>query len=204
LDAVDRMFELAASGKEKKRANQIQPRCKPVKPRLATAVSRLLCRITKANSKAADQIAKIYDGVQHQLYLLLGATLSPSSSPASISFIPIAKIFARLELLSGQRSELAQKLIHTQESTLRHISRELHDEFGQVLTAIGVMLGRAGKQVPADAPVHADLQEVREIAQSTLNIFAASRRLFTPCCWTKLASKALSIGIFRPWNANSA
>src|ERR1043166_3854886 len=50
------------------------------------------------------------------------------------------KIFARIELLSAQRSELAQKLIHAQESTLRHISRELHDEFGQVLTAIGVLL----------------------------------------------------------------
>ena len=31
------------------------------------------------------------------------------------------------------------------------------------------MLGRAGKQVPADSPLRADLQEVREIAQSTLN-----------------------------------
>ncbi|PYT98745.1 MAG: sensor histidine kinase, partial [Acidobacteria bacterium] len=59
--------------------------------------------------------------------------------------------------------------IHTQESTLRHISRELHDEFGQVLTAIGVLLGRAGKQVPEAYPLHNDLKEVREIAQSTLN-----------------------------------
>jgi signal transduction histidine kinase len=60
-------------------------------------------------------------------------------------------------------------LISTQESTLRHISRELHDEFGQVLTAIGSLLGRLGNQVPENSPVRADLQEVREIAQSTLN-----------------------------------
>src|SRR5262249_33648450 len=38
-----------------------------------------------------------------------------------------------------------------------------------VLTAIGSLLGRLGNQVPADSPVRADLQEVREIAQSTLN-----------------------------------
>src|SRR5262249_44916772 len=64
---------------------------------------------------------------------------------------------------------LAQKLISTQESTLRHISRELHDEFGQVLTAIGSMLQRVGKQIPEGAPLRQDLQEVQEIGQSTLN-----------------------------------
>jgi signal transduction histidine kinase len=64
---------------------------------------------------------------------------------------------------------LAQKLISTQESTLRHISRELHDEFGQVLTAIGSLLRRADRDVPADSQLHGDLQEVREIAQNTLN-----------------------------------
>src|SRR2546430_1786447 len=71
--------------------------------------------------------------------------------------------------ISEQRSDLAQKLISSQESTLRHISRELHDEFGQVLTAIGSMLGRAGKHAPDGSPLREDLKEVQEIAQSTLN-----------------------------------
>ena len=71
--------------------------------------------------------------------------------------------------MSAQRSELAQKLIATQESTLRHISRELHDEFGQVLTAIGAMLSRAGKSAPEGSALREDLQEVREVAQATLN-----------------------------------
>src|SRR4029077_14799364 len=70
---------------------------------------------------------------------------------------------------SEQRSDLAQKLISTQESTLRHISRELHDEFGQVLTAIGSMLRRAGNHTPENSPLRKDLQEVQEIAQTTLN-----------------------------------
>ena len=70
--------------------------------------------------------------------------------------------------LSDRRSELAQKLIATQESTLRYISRELHDEFGQILTAIGSMLGRAGAHAPEGSSLRADLQEVREITQNTL------------------------------------
>ncbi len=79
------------------------------------------------------------------------------------------QLFAQLAALSAQRSELAQKLISTQESTLRHISRELHDEFGQILTAVGAMLSRAGNQVPEGSPLRAELREVAEIAQTTLD-----------------------------------
>jgi signal transduction histidine kinase len=167
--AVDRMFDLASSGKEKEARDQIQFTLQARQAALSTAVSRLLVQNNEGEEQAADQIAKIYDGVQRQLYLLLGATLVAIVLTSLYLIFANRKIFARLELLSAQRSELAQKLIHTQESTLRHISRELHDEFGQVLTAIGVLLGRAGKQVPEAAPLHTDLREVREIAQSTLN-----------------------------------
>jgi signal transduction histidine kinase len=52
---------------------------------------------------------------------------------------------------------------------LRYISRELHDEFGQILTAMGSMLGRAGNHVPAESPLRPELLEVREIAQSALD-----------------------------------
>lgn len=168
-NAVDRMFELAASGKEKEARDQIQLTLQARQAALNTAVSRLLVQNNEGEEQAADQIAKIYDGVQRQLYLLLGATLVAIVLTSLYLIFSNRKIFARLELLSAQRSELAQKLIHTQESTLHHISRELHDEFGQVLTAIGVLLGRADKQLPQSSPLHTDLAEVREIAQSTLN-----------------------------------
>lgn len=177
-DAVDRMFELANSGKEKEARDQIQLTLQARQAALSTAVSRLLVQNNEGEEQAGDQIAKIYDGVQRQLYLLLGATLVAIVLTSLYLIYSNRQIFARLELLSDQRSELAQKLIHTQESTLRHISRELHDEFGQVLTAIGVMLARTDKQLPGASPLHADLQEVREIAQCTLdNIRSLSQAL---------------------------
>jgi signal transduction histidine kinase len=56
-----------------------------------------------------------------------------------------------------------------QEDTFRSISRELHDEFGQILTAIGAMLARAQRRTPAEAGADkADLREIQEVAQSTL------------------------------------
>jgi signal transduction histidine kinase len=78
-------------------------------------------------------------------------------------------LFRQLAALSEQRSELAQKLIATQESTLRHISRELHDEFGQILTAVGAMLTRAEKHAPENSEQRAELHEVCEITQSALD-----------------------------------
>ncbi|HSB75211.1 MAG TPA: sensor histidine kinase, partial [Terriglobales bacterium] len=78
------------------------------------------------------------------------------------------RLFAHLAALSEQRSELAQKLISMQESTLREVSRELHDEFGQILTAVGAMLERAKKHAPESSPLRAELREVSQVAQSTL------------------------------------
>jgi signal transduction histidine kinase len=168
-DAVDRMFALARDGKEKEAREQIRLSLQARQAALSTAVSRLLVENNEGEQQAALQIAQIYDRVQRQAYLFLGATLIAIVFTSLYLIRSNRAIFAQLATLSEQRSELAQKLISSQESTLRHISRELHDEFGQVLTAIGSLLGRLGNQVPEGSSLGSDLHEVREIAQSTLN-----------------------------------
>ena len=168
-DAMNRMFSLASADEEAEAREQIRLTLQPRQQALSTAVSRLLVENNEGEEQAAARIEHIYDSVQRQLYLFLAATLIAIVLTSLYLIRANRQIFARLAELSEQRSDLAQKLISTQESTLRHISRELHDEFGQVLTAIGAMLGRAGNQAPEGSPLRADLQEVREIAQSTLN-----------------------------------
>jgi signal transduction histidine kinase len=168
-DAVDRMFALARDGKENEAREQIRLSLQAREAALSTAVSRLLVENNEGEQQAAVQIAQIYDGVQRQVYLFLAATLIAIVFTSLYLIRANRAIFAKLAALSEQRSDLAQKLISTQESTLRHISRELHDEFGQVLTAIGSLLGRVEKREPEGSPLREDLQEVREIAQSTLN-----------------------------------
>ena len=168
-DAVDRMFALAREGKEKEAREQIRMSLQARQAALSTAVSRLLVENNEGEQQAALQIEQIYDRVQRQAYLFLAATLIAIVFTSLYLIRSNRAIFARLATLSEQRSELAQKLISSQESTLRHISRELHDEFGQVLTAIGSLLGRLGNQAPEGSALGADLREVREIAQYTLN-----------------------------------
>jgi signal transduction histidine kinase len=177
-DAVNRMFTLAQNGKDAEAREQIRLSLQARQQALSTALSRLLVGNNEGEEQAAARIAQIYDGVQHQLYIFLAATLIAIVLTSLYLIRSNRQIFARLAELSEQRSDLAQKLIATQESTLRHISRELHDEFGQVLTAIGSMLGRAGKHAPEGSPLREDLKEVQEIAQSTLdNIRTLSQAL---------------------------
>ncbi|HXN21795.1 MAG TPA: ATP-binding protein [Candidatus Dormibacteraeota bacterium] len=168
-DAANRMFGLAQNGQEAEAREQIRLSLQARQQALSTAVSRLLVENNEGEKQAATRIAQIYDGVQRQLYIFLAATLITIVLTSLYLIRSNRQIFAHMAELSEQQSDLAQKLISTQESTLRHISRELHDEFGQVLTAIGSVLGRAGKQAPEGSPLRKDLQEVQEIAQSTLN-----------------------------------
>jgi len=167
-DACSRMFSLAQTD-EKAAREQIRDTLQPRQAALTSAISRLLVQNNEAEEQAASRIASIYNRVQRQLYFFLAAILLAIVLTSLYLIRSNLRLFAHVEELSSQRSDLAQKLISTQEATLRHISRELHDEFGQVLTAIGSLMKRTGKHVPEDSPLHEDLQEVREIAQSTLN-----------------------------------
>ena len=167
-DAVDRVFALAREGKQKEAREQIQLSLQERQAALSTAVARLLVQNSENEEQAGQRIVQIYDRVQRQVYVFLIATLL-AILLTSLSLIRWnRRLFARMAELSERRSELAQKLIATQESTLRYISRELHDEFGQILTAIGSMLGRAGTHAPEGSSLRADLYEVRQIVQTAL------------------------------------
>ena len=167
-DAVDRVFALASQGKAAEAREQIQLSLQERQAALSTAVARFLVQNTENEEQATQRIVQIYDRVQRQVYVFLAATLL-AILLSSLSIIRWnRRLFAQLAEISERRSELAQKLIATQESTLSHISRELHDEFGQVLTAVGSMLRRAGTHAPEGSSLRADLQEVLQIVQSTL------------------------------------
>ncbi len=167
-DAVDRVFSLARDGKEKEAREQIQLSLQERQAALSTAVARLLVQNSENEEQAGQRIVQIYDRVRTQVYVFLAATLLAIILNGLSLIRWNRQLFARMAEISERRSELAQKLISTQESTLRYISRELHDEFGQILTAIGSMLRRAGTHAPEGSSLRADLQEVLQTVQTTL------------------------------------
>lgn len=168
-DAADRIFDLARAGREDEARLQIRVSLQSRQAALSSAVARLLVQNNASEEQTAQRVQDIYADVLRQVYWFLAATLAAIAATGLFLIRSNRRLFAQLATVSDDRRELAQKLIAARESTLREISRELHDEFGQVLTAIGSMLGRAGRQAPESSPLRADLREIGEIAQAALD-----------------------------------
>jgi signal transduction histidine kinase len=168
-DAVDHMFATARAGSDADARSEIRLTLQARLASLNTAVSRLLVQNNESEEMTARRVTDIYDRVQRQVYSFLGATLGAIVITSAYIIRSNRRLFGELASLSQQRHELAQKLIATREATLRHISLELHDEVGQMLTAMGLMLARAGRQAPEGSPLKAELRELGESAQTMLD-----------------------------------
>ena len=168
-DAVDRTFAVAAAGQADEARTQVRMSLQARQASLTTVVARLLVENNENEEVAAARVQAIYDQVERQAYWFLAATLVAIAATSFYVIRANRRLFGELLAQSDGRRELAQQLIATRESTLRHLSRELHDEFGQVLTAMGSMIGRAERQTADGSTIRAELREIAEIAESTLN-----------------------------------
>jgi len=70
-------------------------------------------------------------------------------------------MLARLE---HERRESARQALSVQEGERQRVARELHDEVGQVFTAIMLQIESAAAHAPAD--LHDELEELRETART--------------------------------------
>jgi signal transduction histidine kinase len=169
-DSLDRVFEIAANGHADDARVQIRNSLQARQAGLSTDVARLLVANNQSEEAAAMRTQELYAGAERNVYVFLAAMLIVIVVTGLYLAQYVRRLFGQVEDLAEQRRELAQQLITSQESTFRSISRELHDEFGQILTAIGAMLQRADRRATREgiAPTE-DLREVRGIVQSTLD-----------------------------------
>ncbi|MBP7692832.1 MAG: GAF domain-containing protein [Anaerolineales bacterium] len=78
-----------------------------------------------------------------------------------------ARLFAEVSLSRERLQALSRRLVEVQEAERRHIARELHDEVGQVLTAVKINLQTLRRQ-PALAPSVPRLDETIDTVQRAL------------------------------------
>jgi len=148
---------------------------------LAARVSHLLERNNEAERRADQKVASIYEGVERDLYAFLAATIVAIVLTSLYLIYSNRRTFDRMESLSRQRRILAARLITVQEEVLRSVSRELHDEFGQILTAVGAMLTRAEKKgLPPDSLFRTEVSEVREITHNALEKVRSLSQMLHP------------------------
>jgi signal transduction histidine kinase len=167
-DALDRTFAVAREGQEAEARTLIRLSLQARQEALGTAVARLLVQNNETDQLAAARIHDVYSGVERNAYIFVAAMLVLILLTSLYLVNYNRRLFQEVALLSARRSELAQQLIAMQENTFRSISRDLHDDFGQILTAIGTMLQRATRRLPESDSLRTDLREVQEIVQSTL------------------------------------
>lgn len=156
-EALDRIFALP----EAEARTQIRLSLQARQAALNGAVARLLVQNNESEQAAAARTRQLYEGVERNVYVFLAGMMVVIVLTSLYLVNSTRRLFQQVDMLSERRSELAQQLISMQENTFRAVSRELHDDFGQILTAIGAMLQRADKRPQ-------DLLEVREIVQETL------------------------------------
>jgi signal transduction histidine kinase len=177
----DEVFEKASTGDELAARNLAATRLSDQQIILARRLSNLLEDNNNREATADATVASVYASVVHQTYLFLAATMAAILITTLYLIYSNRRIFERLESLSRQRRVLAARLITVQEEVLRSVSRELHDEFGQILTAVSAMLSRAERKgLPPDSPFRTELSEVREITHNTLEKMRSLSQMLHP------------------------
>jgi signal transduction histidine kinase len=79
----------------------------------------------------------------------------------------------KLEVTLAERNALTRKLIEVQDEERRHLARELHDEFGQSLTAIAAQAAAAAHTAERECPPL--LEECRGISRTTAGMMETLR-----------------------------
>lgn len=88
-----------------------------------------------------------------------------------------------LRKTAAQLERLSRKLIEAQETERRAIARELHDDFGQVLTALKLNLQRGDRDADSIALVDGAIARMRDLAQSLRPPLLDERGLDASLAW---------------------
>lgn len=132
-------------------------------------------------------IAEVYRATQRRVWEQLGLALVGSLGIALMASLYAGRLESQLRrqrARDAQNAEdlqrLSAKLITAQEEERRSIARELHDEVGQLLTAIKVELAVAQTAIESSASPGRLLDDVRSITEGALQTVRDLSHLLHP------------------------
>lgn len=76
---------------------------------------------------------------------------------------------ADTERVHGELRDLSQQLVEAQEEERRRLSRELHDEVGQMLTSLRLEFGSAQKAQPGSAEFQARMEQCKDLIDQSIH-----------------------------------
>lgn len=134
-----------------------------------------------------SDFTRIYRAEERRAWNRLGVALGVSLVGLVITWVYARRFerglraeVARSSHLSVELQEATLKLIHAQEDERRAIARELHDEVGQVLTAVKVDLGLAQRDVQAHGLQIESLAAAQDCTAGAINAVRDLTQLLHP------------------------
>ena len=134
-----------------------------------------------------NDVAAIYQATQRRLWTQLGLALGVSLAIAFLATLYAGRLEARLRQQREREvrhaedlQRLSAKLITAQEEERRGIARELHDELGQVLSAIKVEIALARRGLEGSGSAGHLLEGAEAIADTALTTVRDLSRLLHP------------------------
>jgi len=189
-EAVDRAFTTANAGgggpaAETAGAAIIRGEASARHAELVTLVSQLVIHNTRMDEASAARGRDVYDQVGRQIYFLAAVLVAGVVVGGAVLLRNTRRTFETVQALAAERRALSWRMLTMQETLQTEFARELHDEFGQILTAVGMMLGRVRRKATASeeaamTPLVAELEEAQQITQRTLDRVRKKSRLLHP------------------------
>jgi len=148
---------------------------------LRTAVLEITTRVEDVNARqqaaAEGEIQQEFENMGRQLSVVLEVALGAAILLAAGCILYILRIekqnkrrYRQILEARGELEQLSARLVAAQEEERRSISRELHDEVGQTLSAVLVDAANLANRIPpADAVARQYLESIRSHADSSVN-----------------------------------
>ncbi len=178
--ALDAVFAQAAAGDEDGALARVRTSVGAQHQELVGLVAQFLILNNRVQEEASQRNREVYERVVREIAVLVAALLVLTALIGAYTIWANRRAFQEVARLSGQLRTLSWRMLRIQEDLQQSFSRELHDEFGQVFTAIGTLLGRIKRNLPAGSALSDDVEEVRGIAQQTLERIRVQSRLLHP------------------------
>jgi signal transduction histidine kinase len=156
-----------------------------------TTMLEIADRIASVNERELntgdERLKSIFDRFRYRLGLMLAITLGIGGLLAVATTRRILRLardadlrYHEMTVAQSQLKELSARLVDAQEQERRAISRELHDEVGQSLSALLMELGNVGAVAPGGAELRSHLESIRKLAEGSVNVVRNMSLLLRP------------------------